>query len=336
MKNRCWPGRIFVDPDRAFLEKYENYFEEIDWELKNSFGCDIPIIDEIGRHSLLSEGKRVRPLLFILSSRLCGYLGDDVYRVSTIFEHIHSASLLHDDVIDNADMRRNKPSASRIWGNSAAVLAGDYLYTKAISIALETNNMKIFMATTDMSRRMIEGQFLELIHTDDWNMGKDEYTAIIISKTAELMSTACTCGALIADADEEFKKSLQKFGLNLGIAFQLVDDLLDYEASEKEFGKPVGKDLKEGKTTLPLIYALSKMDKKEVKRLEGLFKSHRANEKDYAGLIKFVRDSGAIDYIRTEARDYINRAARFLDVFPESGFKNDLLTLNEYIAERRL
>ena len=115
-----------------------------------------------------------------------------------------------------------------------------------------------------------------------------------------------------------------------------MDDLLDYEVSEKEFGKPVGKDLKEGKTTLPLIYALSKMDRKEVKRLEGLFKSHRANEKDYAGLIKFVRDSGAIDYIRTEARDYINRAARFLDVFPESGFKNDLLVLNEYIAERRL
>lgn len=323
------------DPDRAFLEKFNHHFRRIERELNSTFGSRVPLIEDIGRHSLLGEGKRIRPLLCILSSRLCGYDGEDIYHISTLFEYLHSASLLHDDVIDNADMRRKKPSACHIWGNTAAVLAGDYLSTMAYSIAVGSNNMEIFKTATDTTARMVEGQLMELIHTHNWSISKNEYMDIIIAKTAELMSASCACGAIIAGAPGKEKECLQKFGMNLGIAFQLVDDLLDYSSSGEKFGKPVGKDLKEGKTTLPLIYALVKMGRKEANKLENLFKNHLAGEKDHLDLIRFVRSSGVIEEIRSEAVEYVERASEFLELFPESTYKNDLLHLNEYIAKRR-
>lgn len=324
-----------MDPDRAFLERFDPYFVKIEKELQNTYLSRIPIIEEIGRHSLLGKGKRIRPLLFILSSRLCGYSEENIYHISTMFEYVHCASLLHDDVMDNAVMRRNKPSASHIWGNSAAVLTGDYLSSKATEIALETNNMELFKVATDISRRMIEGQFLELINTDNWNISKSDYMEIIASKTAELMSAACSCGAIISGTKKENRENLRKFGLNLGMAFQLVDDLLDYSSSEDKFGKPVCKDLKEGKTTLPLIYAILLMEKQEAKRLEELFQSHRADEKDFMYVVEFVRGSGVLEKIRAEAKTYVDRASDFLDIFPDSSYKKDLIFLNEYMAERQ-
>ncbi len=323
-----------MDPDRTFLERFEHHFREIEKELNRTFGSRVSTIDDIGRHSLLGEGKRIRPLLFVLSSRLCGYEGKDVYLISTMFEYIHSASLLHDDVIDNADVRRNKPSASHIWGNSAAVLTGDFLSSMAAAIAVSTDNIDVIRTAIDTSTRMVEGQFLELTHTNDWNVSKDEYLEIITSKTGELMSAACACGAVIAGAEKDAKEGLKNFGLYLGMAFQLTDDLLDYESSEEKFGKPVGKDLREGKTTLPLIYALRNLGKKEVERLRDRFKNHRADEKDYSNIIEFVRSSGVLDRIRSEAGEYVRKASGFLDIFPESPHKKDLIALNEYIAKR--
>ena len=323
-----------MDFDRKYLDRFNNHFKEIDKALDRSFGSRVSMIEDIGKHSLFGEGKRLRPLLFVLSGRLCGYNGEDIYFLSTMFEYIHSASLLHDDVIDNAEVRRNKPSASRIWGNSTAVLTGDYLSSKAASIAISADNIEFLKMVIDTGARMIEGQFLELIHTDNWNTSKDEYMEIIASKTAELMSAACACSAVIANAEKAVVENLKNFGLNLGVAFQLVDDLLDYISSEEEFGKPVGKDLREGKITLPLIYTLSNMEREKLQRFEDLFKNHKANEKDYKDLISIVRKSGAIEEIRSEAKDYVDKASRFLSVFPESLYKEELIALNEYIANR--
>ncbi|MFC1819548.1 polyprenyl synthetase family protein [Thermodesulfobacteriota bacterium] len=323
-----------MNSGRNFLDRFNQYFKKIDKELNRTFSSHIPLIEDIGRHSLLGEGKRLRPLLFVLSSRLCGYKGEDIFYLSTMFEYIHNASLLHDDVIDNAEIRRKKPSASRIWGNSAAVLTGDYLSSKAVTIALGTNNMELLLFATDTGIRMTEGQFLELEHTDDWNTSKEEYMEIITSKTAELISATCACGAIIAGAEKEVTDNLKNFGLNLGIAFQLVDDLLDYASSEEELGKPVGKDLREGKITLPLIYTLPKMEKEEVERFEDIFTSHRAEDEDYLELIRSVRNNGAIEKIRSDAKDYVNKAAGFLNIFPESSLKEALIALNEYIADR--
>ena len=323
-----------VDPDRNLLNRFNAHFKKIDEELKKGFNSGIPLMYDIGIHALLGSGKRLRPLLFVLSSKLCGYRRKDIYFFSTIFEYFHSASLLHDDVIDNAETRRNKPSARSLWGNSAAVLTGDYLTSKAAGIALNVNNINFLRVIINTGERMSEGQFLEMSYTNEWKIGKDQYMEIITSKTAELMSAACACGGIISDASEEDIQRLKDFGLNLGIAFQLVDDLLDYSSSEEELGKPSGKDLREGKTTLPLIYALSEMGEDDIKRLENFFSNPRKDEEDYRKLLMTVKKSGAINRVREDARDYATKASKFLDEFPASSYVEDLLALNEYIHSR--
>lgn len=320
--------------DHTFLDHFDHHFNKINDELGGILKSPVHLIKDIGRHSLMGGGKRIRPLLFVLSSHVCGYEAEDVYRFSTIFEYIHTGSLLHDDVLDNADFRRKKPSARHVWGNLASVLGGDFFYLKAVGKAISLDNIELLRVLNDSTTRMVEGQFLELSHTHDWHLSRDEYLRIIISKTAVLMSAACTCGGIVAGAEKDAVDHLDGFGLNLGIAFQLIDDLLDYTSTEEEFGKPVGKDLKEGKITLPLIYALSELGNPEIDRLEELFKSDQASDDDYRELIDLVRRNGAVERIRSEAKDYVDRAARFLDLFSPSPAREDLLALNAYVVER--
>jgi len=328
------PGTM--NKDKGSLEQFEHHFKLINEELGSSITTDFSLVSDITNYSVLGEGKRLRPLLFVLSSELCGYAGKDVYRISTIFELIHSASLLHDDVLDNAETRRKKPAARNVWGNPAAVLAGDFLYAHATAIAAECNNLEFIKVLSHTTRRMVEGQFVELGHTHNWHLGVDKYLDIIIAKTAALISAACVCGGIIAGAPKEEVESLKEFGLNLGIAFQLIDDLLDYTSSEEIIGKPVGKDLREGKITLPLIYVLSDFEKSEVDKLEYLFKNHGATDKDYDDLIKTVRRNGVIERVRGEAKKYVDKGETFLELFPESFTKKGLLGLGEYIVNREL
>jgi octaprenyl-diphosphate synthase len=323
-----------MDQHTDILDNFKDYFTRINEELDRGLNSRVSLVEDIGNHTLLGQGKRLRPLLFVLACRLCNYYGEEVYRISTIFEYIHASSLLHDDVLDNADTRRKKPSANHLWGNHAAILEGDFLYSKASTIALDSNSLPFLRRVADTTMQMTEGQILELTHTNNWNTGKEEYMEIITAKTAVLMSTACTCGAIISQAGEEVEQSLAKFGLHMGIAFQLMDDLLDYISSEEIFGKPVGKDLKEGKITLPLIYTLLKLEESERKRFAELFKSHRATEQDYRNLTGLVRSNGALDQIRDEAQAYVNEAATCLKSFPDSPAKRNLLELNQYIIDR--
>ena len=323
-----------MNSDRTFLDRFEGHFKRINNELQKCLNSSLDIISEIGEHSLLGQGKRLRPLLFILCGRLCGYESKDAYRLSIIFECVHTGSLLHDDVLDNAETRRKKPAAREVWGNQASVLGGDYLYSKAIEIAVASENLNLLKVLNLMSLQMVEGQFFDLINTDNWYLDRNQYMSIITSKTAVLMSAACACGAIAAEADQATVDQLSGFGLNLGIAFQLIDDVLDYTSCEEEFGKPVGKDLKEGKITLPLIYALSDLEKDDVHRLEGLFKGGIATPGEHEEVITMVRKSDAVDRVRAEAEDFVAEGARFLDAFPDSSVKNDLLALNEYIVKR--
>lgn len=317
-----------------FLDRFSPYLKEIEGALNQSLGARLPVVADIVQYSLLGAGKRIRPLLFVLSSHLCGYKGQDVYRLSTLFEYVHAASLLHDDVLDNADLRRRKPSARQVWGNSEAVLGGDFLYSAASAIAVECKNIELIGLLSEVMKRMVEGQFLELEHTHNWKITRAEYAEIITAKTAILMSAACTSGGVVAGADENTVKRLHHFGLSLGIAFQLMDDLLDYTSSEEVFGKPVGKDLKEGKITLPLVYFLSELDSAEVERLAEFFKGQKAAESDYADFIRRVRASGAIDKVRSEALKYIRMAGEVLDFFADSKVKQDLLELGGYVLAR--
>jgi len=324
-----------MDPDSAIIYKYREHFAKINEELDKALSSHVALIEDIGNHILLGHGKRLRPLFFVLFCRLFHYQGEDMYRLSTIFEYIHTASLLHDDVLDNGEIRRKKPSANYVWGNHAAVLEGDFLYSKSFSIAVGSYNPSFLKRLTDTTTQMAEGQVLELIHTNDWHISKKKYMEIITAKTALLISAACSCGAIISGGDPESETRLVQFGLHMGIAFQLMDDLLDYVSSQERFGKPVGKDLREGKITLPLIYTLPRLETSERERLEGLFKSHKATDEDYRNLIELVRSSGAVDQIRHEARSYVEKAAGYLDPFPDSSAKKNLLELNRYVIDRK-
>ena len=332
-----WWGklRVKMDSSSAILDKYTEHIAKINKELKEALTSRVNLVEIIGKHTLLGRGKRLRPLFFLLSCQLCDYQGKDAYRLSAIFEYLHAASLLHDDVVDNAENRRNRPSANHVWGNHAAVLEGDFLYSNASLIAVGSNNLLFLKRLTETAKQMAEGQIMELTHTHDWKIGKEQYLEIISAKTAVLMSAACACGAIVSGAEREAEQSLGQFGLNMGIAFQIMDDLLDYTSSEDVFGKPVGKDLKEGKITLPLIYTLPKIEAPEWNRLEILFKTHQATEEDYRQLIGFVRSKGALDQIKDEVRSYVDRAAGCLSRFPDSPAKSGLLELNRFIVERK-
>ncbi|MCJ7686650.1 MAG: polyprenyl synthetase family protein [Desulfobacteraceae bacterium] len=324
-----------MDSDTSNLIQFKDHFDIINEEMFKVFNSRVPLVEEIGRHALLGHGKRLRPLIFVLSCKLCNYQQEDVYQLSTIFEYIHTASLLHDDVLDNAEIRRNRPSANKVWGNHAAVLEGDFLVSKALAIAIRAGNIPFLAKITETSTQMTEGQMLELAHTDDWNIGRDLYLEIITAKTAMLISTACACGAIISDAEPETAESLAQFGLNAGIAFQLIDDLLDYTSSQEVFGKPVGKDLREGKITLPLIYTLERLEKTEKNRLEDLFLNHQPADDDFRDIIDLVRGNGALDRIIEEAQSYVDNAINSLDIFPDSATKRDLAILSQHIIDRK-
>jgi len=254
--------------------------------------------------------------------------------LSTVFEYIHVASLLHDDVLDNAETRRNKPSVNNKWGNHLAILEGDFLYSKSIITALSVENFRFLKKLAIATNNMVEGQLMEMANTNNLNLTQEEYIKIIEKKTAALLSAACGCGAIIADAGDKAEKALSEFGLYLGIAFQLIDDILDYISSEDIFGKPVGKDLKEGKVTLPLIYALREFGKEERKKIERLLKDKNAFPLEYDEVIKKVRETKAISYTKGEALLFIKKAQDALSYFEHSAAKEALLKLSDYIVHR--
>ena len=318
-------------PDLAL---FETHFKKINGELQKIFDSRVPLVKEIGKHVLLGRGKRLRPLIFVLSCRLCGFEDEDIYALSTVFEFIHTSSLLHDDVLDNADTRRKKPSSNRIWGNQAAVLEGDFLFSKSLSLAVETGSIPFIGRLTKATMQMSEGQILELVHTEDLKTTRDDYMNIIIAKTAVLISAACGCGAIISGSSPEVESDLSRFGRSVGIAFQMMDDLLDYTSSVEVFGKPVGKDLLEGKITLPLIYTFSELQPDEKEIFVEKFRNRSSDDDAYEFLLNRVRESGVLERIRMEAQGYVDDAASCLKRFPDSTVKTNLLTLIQYIIHR--
>ena len=320
--------------ESTFLDQFTPYFCKINEELDKILDSNVSLIREVGRYSLLGGGKKLRSLFFILSCQLCNYNEKDIYTISAIFECLHAASLLHDDVLDNASLRRGKSSANKIWGNSTAVLVGDFLFSRSSRILVEQKHVEFLKILADTATRMTEGQMLELINTHNWSITKKEYTGIITSKTAALISAACASGGIMAGTKEDNIQSLKNFGLNAGIAFQIVDDIFDYTSTVEKSGKPTGNDLREGKITLPLIYTLAYLDKRERDGLEGLFKNGKASEKDYSRVIGLVKDNGAIKKCREDAISYANLAETQLSLFPDSPGKESLLELNRFIVNR--
>ena len=317
-----------------FIGESEAYVKRISQELINNIGSPVPFIKEIGSHILLGNGKLLRPLLFILSCKLLNYEREHIYPLCTVFEYIHVASLLHDDVLDNAEMRRNRPSVNNKWGDHVAILEGDFLYSRALTTALQTGSFRFLERVTRATNNMVEGQLMEIAHTSNLEITRQEYMSIIEKKTAALLSAACGCAAVLADAKDRIETALSDFGHYLGIAFQLVDDLLDYTSSEDIFGKPVGKDLREGKVTLPLIYALQEMEKMDRKKVRHLLEGKDISDSEYSYIIEKVAETNAISHTKEEAFFYIKKAHDALSCFENSPAKITLIELGNYIVHR--
>ena len=318
------------------LELIRDDLEKVDREFRKNLRSSVPIISAVGEHLLLSGGKRFRPILLLLSSKLCGYEGDQHITMASLVEFIHTATLLHDDVIDKADLRRGSASANSIWGNEASVLVGDFLFTKSFYIAVENGNWEVFRSLSKATTLMAEGELEELIKTNDLSLTEEGYLSIITRKTASLISAAAQIGAILGNASEEREKALFDFGMDLGMAFQLTDDCLDYTSRREEFGKKIGIDLQDGKITLPLIIALNQCSEKERTFIRGLTDSQPFTEEAFFHVVKIIERYHGIRYAWEKARAYVERAKDCLRLFPGSKEKEGLCALADYVLERRL
>ena len=292
----------------------------------------VPFISEVGRHILLSGGKRVRPLLFLLSARLCGCQGNHLTDYSTIFEYLHAATLLHDDVVDAASVRRGISTANTVWGNQAVILVGDFLLAKSLSLAVGTDKLKVLKVLANTTTLMAEGEILQLLHARNLDLTQEQYFEVTLRKTAALMSAACQIGAILAGVPEDQEGALTQFGLNLGITFQVVDDILDFTGDERQLGKPVINDLKEGRITLPLIHALahaSEADHRRLKELAQDVKPETAPE-----ILTLLDQTGSLDYAREQARHYTLKAQENLQSFPECIEKSYFWAITEELLRR--
>ncbi len=288
---------IFMSASKELNKRIQVDIDKIHYYLQENLKSHVPLISEINQHILLSGGKRLRALLFILCSRLCGFSGGEkAYYFSSIFEYLHAATLLHDDVIDNATVRRGKASANTLWGNSASVLVGDFLLAKSFSLAVETENLQFLDVLSRTTTRMAEGMVLELVESHNLEVSEETYREILINKTAILISAACQTGGIWGQAGLEEQEALAEYGLELGIAFQLVDDLLDYTATQDEFGKPVGNDFKEGKITLPLIHTLKVCSDKNKNKIKEISKKDQFMDEDFRFLFDLIKGHGGFEY----------------------------------------
>ncbi|MDA8299024.1 MAG: polyprenyl synthetase family protein [Deltaproteobacteria bacterium] len=313
----------------------ENELEKVEEQFEKHLITETPLIHKVAEYVISSGGKRIRPILLIVASKLCGYDGNDHISLAAVIEFIHTATLLHDDVVDNAPLRRGKASANTIFGNEAAVLVGDYLFAKSFKVLSDINNIKVIKSYSDATTLMAEGEVKELVKTADIKTGEKDYLDIIIKKTAVLFACASEVGAIIAGKEEKCAKKLYDYGLNIGIAFQLMDDALDY-ISDKEFGKFIGNDLKEGKLTLPLIHAIERASQDEKEVITNIIYKKRLASKDLRTVLSLVKSYGSIDYTISKAKDAIKKAKKNLDIFPDSKYKNSLIDIADYIIDRKL
>ena len=296
----------------------------------------VSFIKEIVNYIIKSGGKRVRPILVILTAKLCGYKNEKHISYAAIIEFIHTATLLHDDVVDNAQTRRGSSTANIVWGNEPSVLVGDFLYSKSFELMAEDGNHEILKTISKATTALSEGEILELLKTSDIDTREEEYFEIIGNKTAVLFSAACEIGAILGNIDKEKRLSLKNFGYNLGIAFQLTDDILDYISYDNILGKHVGTDLKEGKVTLPLIHTLKSTNEKEKTSIKKVLEKNNVTIKDFERVRNIILKHGGTEYASTIAKQYIDTTKKFLNIFQPSPYKNALLSLADYMLKREM
>jgi octaprenyl-diphosphate synthase len=292
------------------------------------------LIFEVSDHILKSGGKRFRPALLLLSSRMCNYQAQDVVHYAAAIEYAHTATLLHDDVVDEARLRRGRPSANALWGNQGSVLVGDYLLFKAFNMIMQMGNYRILGLLNDIALQMAEGEAFQLARRGKIEVSESEYFSTIIDKTASLISAACQVGAILGEASRKDEEALADFGLNVGTAFQLVDDALDYRNLKPAWGKQPGKDFLESKATLPLIRSFRQAKESERERLRELFTRPELGQEPCREALELVEKLGGVDYTMEKARQYIETAKKNLAGFPDSPYKISLEAMSGFVVER--
>jgi len=309
--------------------------EAIDGALAENLAPHFDLTREVAGHILFGGGKRLRPLLMVLAARLCEYAGDKAATFAIIFEYLHAATLLHDDLVDEASVRRGKPVANTVWDNSTAVLTGDFLLARSLSLAADTGKLEVIRTIARITEMMSQGEIQQLNRKGDLALTEKDYMAVIECKTAVLFQGACRTGALVAERNATDPQVLADYGYNLGLAFQMADDLLDYTLDSAALGKVVGADLREGKLTLPVIHALENAGPKDRQTMETIIRNPDFSMDDFKTLIEMLRAHHGIRYTRETAKAYVARAKGCLDGFKPSVTRETLCDIADYALERK-
>jgi octaprenyl-diphosphate synthase len=306
--------------------------EQVNDLIQRSLRSEVVLINQLGHYIINSGGKRLRPMLVLLVARACRYLGDEHIRLAAIIEFIHTATLLHDDVVDASELRRGQETANALWGNEASVLVGDFLYSRAFEMMVDLDRMRVMEILSHATNTIAEGEVMQLLNCHDSSTTELRYMDVIRSKTAKLFEAASQLGAVIGGMDAQSESELAEYGMCIGTAFQLIDDALDYRANALEIGKNIGDDLAEGKPTLPLIYALNSGDAEQA----GLIREAIENGglENLGSVLEAIDSTGAITYTENVARREADKAISMIGNLPESAYKCALIGLAQFSVNR--
>lgn len=324
----------------AFHQTVADDFEAVNQLILKQVNSDVGLVEDIGHYLIEAGGKRLRPLLVLLIANALNYQGKEQHTLAAIIEFIHSATLLHDDVVDMSDMRRGRATANSKWGNAPSVLVGDFLYSRAFQMMVAIGDMKVMSILSNTTNTIAEGEVQQLINAGDASLSEEQYFDVIHKKTAVLFEAACETAAVLSKDDEKLQEELRQYGYHLGMAFQLIDDALDYTGSSEELGKNVGDDLTEGKPTLPLIQAMQTAKAEDSHLIaetirSGLSHDNNSDSKTLDKIIGIIQSSGAIAYTNTKAEEHVEKAKQALHSLGESKYKDALLELADFSIGRK-
>lgn len=306
--------------------------EAVDQLIHNNLQTQVPLVSELSHYIVNSGGKRLRPMLSVLAARACGYSGEQHHLLAAIIEFIHTATLLHDDVVDESLLRRGVPTANAEFGDHASVLVGDFLYSRAFQLLVKVGEMRIMDVMADTTNVISEGEVLQLVNCNDPDTTEESYIQVIDCKTAKLFEAACISGSIVADTPQ-FDESMAKYGMYLGRAYQLMDDVLDYTASADEMGKNLGDDLAEGKPTLPLIFAMREGSQEQSTVIRNAIVSGGLDNLEQ--ILEIIQNTGALDYTKQRAVEASELAIQSLALLPESEWRNAMINLSRFSVVRQ-
>lgn len=315
------------NPVSVHIKKFDDYFN-------NLLKSNVALLDLILKYITRKKGKQMRPMLVFLTADLCGEINERAYIGASMIELLHTATLIHDDVVDEASERRGLATINASWNNKIAVLIGDFLLAKGLLTSIDNHEFAFLRATSSAIKKMSEGELLQIQKSRETDLSEDTYYQIITYKTASLLASCCEIGAVAGGADRETAEKLKHFGELIGTAFQIRDDIFDFIGTSAILGKPVGNDLQEKKITLPLIYALSQTDEKKAKAIVKSIKKGKLSKANITEIIEFTIEKGGIDYAQARSEEFISKAIDTLDVFEESEAKISLINFAKFVVNR--